>query len=60
MSQDLIILIVEQAKDISPDLIQFLDHTPEKQINSDSNGKGLIELIERTLKHRNDSPPSES
>jgi len=56
----LIILIVEQAKDISPELIQFLDHTPEKQINSDSNGKGLIELIERTLKHRNDSPPSES
>ncbi|CAC5341109.1 MULTISPECIES: hypothetical protein [Planktothrix] len=57
---NLIILIVEQAKDISPELIQFLDHTPEKQINSDSNGKGLIELIERTLKHRNDSPPSES
>lgn len=57
---NLIILIVEQAKNISPELIQFLDYTPEKQINLDSNGKGLIELIERTLKHRNDSPPSES
>ncbi|GDZ93800.1 hypothetical protein PA905_16400 [Planktothrix agardhii CCAP 1459/11A] len=57
---NLIILIVEQAKNISPELIQFLDYTPEKQINLDSNGKGLIELIERTLKHRNDSPPSKS
>ncbi|MGL6139790.1 MAG: hypothetical protein ACRC2M_21025 [Planktothrix sp.] len=57
---NLIILIVEQAKSISPELITSLDNTPEKPINSDSNSQSLIELIERTLKHRNDSPPSES
>ncbi|MGL4503012.1 MAG: hypothetical protein ACRCU2_28380, partial [Planktothrix sp.] len=57
---NLIILIVEQAKNISPELITSLDNTPEKPINSDSNSQSLIELIERTLKHRNDSPPSES
>lgn len=59
-NHNLIVLIVEQAKDISPESIQFLDYTPEKKINSDSNNQSLIGLIERTLKHRNNSPPSES
>lgn len=57
---NLIISIVQQAKNISPELIESLDKTPEKQPNSNSNSQVLIELIERTLKHRNDSPPSKS
>lgn len=57
---NLIVLIFKQAKYISPELIQFLDYTPDKQINSDSNSQSLIELIGQTLKHHNDSPPPES
>lgn len=57
---NLIVLIVEQAKNISPELTQFFDYTPGKEINSDSNSQSLIKLIEQTLKHRNDSPPPES
>ncbi|HBW57661.1 MAG TPA: hypothetical protein DEF27_07595 [Oscillatoriales bacterium UBA8482] len=57
---NLIISIVEQAKNISPELIESLDNTPEKKLDSASNSQVLIQLIERTLKHRNDAPPSES
>ncbi|WRH68593.1 MAG: hypothetical protein RSE13_10740 [Planktothrix sp. GU0601_MAG3] len=57
---NLIILIVEQAKNMNPELSQLSDYTPEKPINSDSNSQGLIELIGQTLKHRNNSSPPES
>lgn len=57
---NLIVLIVEQAKDISPELIPSLDSNSETKLNSDSNSQNLIGLIERTLKHRNDSSSSDS
>jgi len=62
---NLIVLIVEQAKNISPELIpafapkiEKLSLSPEENLTSDSNPQHLIGLIERTLKHRNHSSPS--
>jgi len=55
---NLIVLILEQAKSISPELIQPVVSNSENKLNSESNSEHLIWLIERTLKHRNDSPPS--
>lgn len=64
---NLIILIVEQAKNMSPELIpsliskiEKLALTPEENPSSESNPQHLIGLIERTLQQRNHNSPPES